>query len=889
MKHSRRTRGIAGTSTRANFAVHPLVLAICAAFATVSSSAWAQLPTGAAVVNGSAGIATSGSRMTITNSPNAVVNWKTFSIGAQNSVRFEQQNAASQVLNRVVGNDPSSILGSLSSNGGVWLVNPHGVLFGANARIDVGGLVASTLGITNEDFLSGRFRFEGTSALGAQVLNQAQINTSFGGRVWLMGDSVRNEGLVHAPGGNIVLAAGKSIELIDSGMPNVTVRVTAPENEALNLGTLIASGGGSIDLHGGIVNQQGIVRADSIGTDGAGRVVIRAQGDVKLGDASVTSASASGTGAGGKLLVESAAGTTTVTGKAAATSSDGAGGQIHLLGKNVGVYKQAQVDASGGSGGGEVLVGGDYQGNSPAVMNASATYVGADASLKANATGSGDGGKVIVWGNDTARVYGTIEAKGGAQGGNGGFVETSGGYLDAQPKNIDLSASAGKPGTWLLDPSDITIAGGEPVETPPINADADPFEYVSNQDSSVIAAWRINDQLARGTNVLVRTGTPPGSSQAGNIIVAANIAPEGRPAPPPPEPPAGTVTLPNPFVDGSLLVIIPTPAPTPAPAPPPPVVLSLSAPGSLTLQAHNDIIVQAGVSISSPGGPMPVTFIADSDKNNAGSVILGNGSSVSSNGGNIGMTGNAISVSGGSVDASKGILTLTGVGGGGASGVSLSGAQLSSSAPGTATTIVADRFTSAGSSLSTPNGRWLIYLGAGQASSFPSNLGGLDFQFVQFNAPFATAPALSGLGQNGVLLSDPLNVQVKVNANREYDTTVRATFDSSLSNNAPAGFTLQTVVPGTVEGTFQNKDVGVNKPISFAGNKFALRTAADRPVFGNTFSYVGDITQATLTFIADRTVRATGRPITDLTGNISGFKGAETLATATSGTLAWQT
>src|SRR5512140_3511461 len=193
MKNSCRSRGSASTSTRANFNLHPLALAIGAACVTVAGSAWAQLPTGAAVMSGTAGIVTSGSRMTITNSPNAVVNWNSFSIGTQNSVRFEQPSAASQVLNRVVGNDPSSILGTLSSNGGVWLVNPHGVLFGANARIDVGGLVASTMGISNEDFQSGRFRFEGTSALGAQVLNQGAINTTFGGRVWLMGDSVRNE------------------------------------------------------------------------------------------------------------------------------------------------------------------------------------------------------------------------------------------------------------------------------------------------------------------------------------------------------------------------------------------------------------------------------------------------------------------------------------------------------------------------------------------------------------------------------------------------------------------------------------------------------------------------------------------------------------------------
>lgn len=880
MKHSPRSREHTATASHRGFARNPLAAAVAAALVALPGSAWAQLPTGAAVVSGTAGIATSGGNMTITNSPNAILNWNSFSIGVQNGVSFQQANAASQVLNRVVGNDPSSILGSLSSNGGVWLVNPHGVLFGPNARIDVGGLVASTLGISNDDFLSGRYKFDSAGPLGGQVLNQGAINTSFGGRVWLMGDSVRNEGLVQTPGGSIVLAAGKSIELVDSGMPNVTVRVTAPENEALNLGSLIAGASGSIDLHGGIVNQQGIVRADSVGTDSAGRIVIRAQGDVTLGDASVTSASSAGTGAGGTLRVQSAAGTTSVTGHASAASAGGSGGQIHLLGRNVGVYRQAEVDASGSTGGGQVLVGGDYQGGNAAVSNASATYLGPDAVIKANATVAGDGGKVIVWGNDVARVYGAIEARGGVQGGNGGFVETSGGYLDARPRRVDAGAPAGQAGTWLLDPYDITIASGEPAEVFVSTTDAGNFVVTSNQDSSVVAASRINEQLGRGTNVVVRTGTSPSSTQAGNIVVAGNIFPQ-EPAPEPvperpPEPTSPPGCPPTISCDGPFLFS---------------AVRSSHSSGSLTLEAHNDIIVQAGVSIGSGSavGSMPVTFIADSDGNNAGGISLQQGSSLSTNGGNIRLSGTGIAASGASLNAGGGTIMLAGQGVGGGGLVSLNGAQLSSSAPGDSITIVAGRVTNAASSLATPGGRWLIHLGPGQASAFASDLGDLGYEFVQFNAPFGTSPALSGVGQHGVLLPDPLNVQVRVNATRPYDATVQASFDALLSHNAPAGFNVQTVAPGTVQGTFQDPNAGVDKPISFAGQKFALRTSTNKPVFGTTLSHVGDITPALLTYIADPALREVGFPIAGLTGSVTGFKGADSPASATSGTLLWQT
>ncbi len=234
----------------------------------------AQLPVDPSVVHGQAIIHTTSDHMTVINSPNTILNWQSFSIGADNSVYFQQHDAASMVLNRVTGNDPSNILGHLGSNGHIWLINPHGVLFGEHARIDAAGLMASTLDMTTLDFLSKRYQFNATDNLG-QVRNQGEIRTSMGGQVWLLGNQVQNDGLIQTPGGQTMLAAGKSVELIDSGTPNLIVQVKAPENQTVNLGSLVAPGG-QIDLHGSIVNQEGIVRASSIGTDAAGQVVLKA-------------------------------------------------------------------------------------------------------------------------------------------------------------------------------------------------------------------------------------------------------------------------------------------------------------------------------------------------------------------------------------------------------------------------------------------------------------------------------------------------------------------------------------------------------------------------------------------------------------------------------------
>ena len=116
------------------------------------------LPTGLTVMNGNAVLNQTGSNLNITTSPNSVLDWQKFSIGAGYGVYFQQANAGSQVLNRVTGQDPSYIMGSLASNGRVWLLNPNGVLFGANARVDVGSLVASSLTMKLPDFLSGNYQ-----------------------------------------------------------------------------------------------------------------------------------------------------------------------------------------------------------------------------------------------------------------------------------------------------------------------------------------------------------------------------------------------------------------------------------------------------------------------------------------------------------------------------------------------------------------------------------------------------------------------------------------------------------------------------------------------------------------------------------------------------------
>ena len=165
------------------------------------------LPSGGVVTTGDGNIGQSGSQMTVTQQTGKLaIDWQDFSIGTQESVSFVQPDAGSIALNRVVSQNPSQILGALSANGQVFVINPNGVLFGHQAQVSVGALTASTLGLSNTDFMAGNFRFAGMTT--AAVSNQGRIETAKGGYIALLGATVNNDGALVSPSGSVNLAAG---------------------------------------------------------------------------------------------------------------------------------------------------------------------------------------------------------------------------------------------------------------------------------------------------------------------------------------------------------------------------------------------------------------------------------------------------------------------------------------------------------------------------------------------------------------------------------------------------------------------------------------------------------------------------------------------------------
>jgi filamentous hemagglutinin family protein len=408
-------------------------------------------PQGGTVQAGAATIQQSGPRTQITQSTHrAVIDWRAFGVGANEQVAFLQPSRQSATLNRVTGDQLSSILGRIDATGQVFLVNPHGIVIGNGAQINVGGFVASTANISNENFMQGRLVFDQPGAPGARIVNQGTITAAESGLVALVAPSVQNDGVIQARLGKVAIGAGDTftIDLQGDGLINLAL---SPQHRdqihAAGGGPLITQSG-RIEADGGnvvlitaplaaavldeVINMGGSIRADSVAQQG-GRIVLL--------------------GSGGKVNV---GGTLSAQGTETGTS----GGKIDVLGDVVLLAGGARVEAGGEAGGGAIHVGGNWQGKGD-TYRAKQTRVDAGASLNADARASGNGGEVVLWSDGNTGFAGQVSARGGTASGNGGRVEVSGkGSLDFAGEVV-ANAAHGEAGLLLLDPAYLNIGSSE--------------------------------------------------------------------------------------------------------------------------------------------------------------------------------------------------------------------------------------------------------------------------------------------------------------------------------------------------------------------------------------------------------------------------------------------
>ncbi|MDF3025225.1 MAG: Large exoprotein involved in heme utilization or adhesion, partial [Alphaproteobacteria bacterium] len=452
-----------------------------------SSSAYAvgldETPTGGTVVAGQSTITYGQGSMTVDQTTDrSVINWNTFNIGENAGAVYNQPGVNSLSVNRVTGADPSKILGTLRSNGKIMIIDPNGVFFSKTAKVDVGGIIATTgeLDAMNQDQLMAGNKFQ-ISNIGAnpdaKIENAGRITAAQGGLVAFVAPWVSNSGFINAKLGSVTLAAGAKMTVDLAGDNLISIAVNDKLQKAL------VENSGTIDAQGG-------------------RVVMSANAAKGIVDEVIN-----------------------MSGVIKANSFSQKGGKIILGGGSSGVVKvSGKIEANGETGGGEIEIKGEN------------IFVTESGELHADGVTCGNGGAINIVAQNGLIYGGLATAKGGALWGNGGFVDTSGlEWVDIWG-GVDASAPNGLAGTWLIDPRDlvITTAASAAVDTGGTNGSSDnPFNpnnstLFSLDQRSKLNVTTVNNALNGGTDVHITTvGSPDKLLQDGTITVDANISKTG--------------------------------------------------------------------------------------------------------------------------------------------------------------------------------------------------------------------------------------------------------------------------------------------------------------------------------------------------------------------------
>ena len=573
------------------------------------SSAWGA--SGGTVAAGTGTIAGQGTSSLTVNqtSQKMIIDWRSFGVAKDGAAQFIQPSTSAIALNRVTGSEVSSILGRLEANGQLFFVNPNGMVFGKDAKVDVAGLLVSTADSTNSNFMNSRYSFDASGKADAQIVNEGTLTIKDAGLAAFVAPHVSNSGtiqahlgtvliggaqtftldmagdnlirfqlgeavsqsqtdgagatstalvdsrgIIDARGGSVYLSAKTAREVVNDAVrisdqrraggvvqnADGTVTLTASDlnieadgrvqidqsarldlsrtgqgghlslkaseaeiggtisldgtdqggtatletDGALSLtGQITANGskaGGSLSLtSGGVASIGGELQANSARNGGkisvsadrlahfgqisargergvGGQITIAAQSRLIATTASLVDASGK---AGGQIALSSGAGdgqSLFSSGRLLATGLWGQGGDISVLGGDINLVA-AKLNADGVSNGGTIRIGHGLDGDGHPMISARTVELSPDTRLEASSLLAGRGGTIDVWSNSRTRAWGSVLAKGGRMGGNGGMIELSSKGDVVYGGSADASALKGAAGRLLLDPRNLTI------------------------------------------------------------------------------------------------------------------------------------------------------------------------------------------------------------------------------------------------------------------------------------------------------------------------------------------------------------------------------------------------------------------------------------------------
>ena len=468
----------------------------------VGYAASAVLPSGFSVAAGAGSVSTPNptTKVIQQTTDKAAFNWSSFSISNGAGVVFRQPGGGSIALNRVTGPGASQIDGRLTANGQVWLVNPNGVFFGAGSQVNVGGLLATTADIRNQDFLAGNYSFSG--ATGAAIVNQGEIRAASGGSVVLAGAQVANSGLIRADLGTVQLAAGKSFALDLTGDKLISFQVTAVVDQPSAQGGALISNTGTLRAAGGRVLLT--ARAAKTIVDN----VINTTGIVEARTASLVN---------GEIVLDGGdAGTVQVAGRLDA-SGPGVGGNVSVLGNNINV---AGVTASSLKASGQSI-------SLAAVRTTGVQSYNGPTTLVPGATLTSSGGAVLFNSSVTLGALGTAKTLVTIDTTNKGAVPAGAGIrfagtLGAAALGLnDLKLTAGTSGNVIFNHAvsgigALTVASAHNVQ---INAADGAAPTFSVRSLAITAGGSVNAIGSISTNG--QADSHGGPQNAGNITIAA--------------------------------------------------------------------------------------------------------------------------------------------------------------------------------------------------------------------------------------------------------------------------------------------------------------------------------------------------------------------------------
>ncbi len=444
-----------------------------AALAMVSQAAAQPAPNarpqGGQVVAGSAAITNNPNATIILQSTNrAAIDWKSFDVGHNQSVDFRQPNSGSVTLNRVAGGDPSAIAGRISANGQLVITNPSGVTFYQGSEVNAQSIVVSAAGISNQNFMAGKMVFDRAPNANARIENRGVITVQQAELAALVAPSVANSGVINARLGRVVLA-GASVHTLDmygDGLVAIDVSKqvrTAPVGPDGRVVTALVTNTGTIAADGGVV------QLSAKAADGVVQNLVRAGGVIHADTVGNQTGAIEIAGNGGSVVIE---GRLSADGRDPGT----AGGTIAMAGSATTLIRPtARISANGAAGGGLIAVGttlarAKSSGPAPAGTSRN-TIVAAGAQISADATVSGNGGRVTVLSTRHTKIAGALTARGGNAGGDGGTVELSGETGFRLTGTADTSAPHGKLGSIVLDPRDLTISTTGSNQITPVPGD----------------------------------------------------------------------------------------------------------------------------------------------------------------------------------------------------------------------------------------------------------------------------------------------------------------------------------------------------------------------------------------------------------------------------------